>query len=438
MQRSLHMPSVSKELRVLVISKEAWRDEQNGGNVLSNIFGPLDAQFAQVYCTDALPNNAICQRYFQITDRMMLNSLLHGTKAGKVLEYAEPPHAPISKEEFSSAKGRGLESIRVARELLWSIGRIDYEALAAFIDWLNPNVVFAPCYGNHYMLAITRWVATRYRVPIVSYISDDFYTNRQLRLSLLYWANHFLLRRHVRQTFTLYDLVYTMTDEQKTQCERDFRANMKILRKGGSFEEGLEKKRVNKPICLVYAGGIYLNRWKTLSHLAKAIAAVNGGEQRFRLDVYTSSQITPEIQRQLEVPGVSQLHKAVSSSELKAIYAQADIALHVEGFDLANRFKVRMSFSTKIVDCLDSGCAVMAICDPSQAGFAYLRRNDAAICIGDLDSLEPALERIASTPELLIEYQAKAFDLGRKSHDQRHITEEIERDFERLAFGAQR
>ena len=53
-------------------------------------------------------------------------------------------------------------------------------------------------------------------------------------------------------------------------------------------------------------------------------------------------------------------------------------SLHAEAFDRTSRHVVRMSFSTKIVDCMDSGCAVMAICDDKQAGGSYLRRNDCA------------------------------------------------------------
>ena len=50
-------------MKVLVISAEAWRDDTNGGNVLSNIFNNMDATFAQVYCSTQLPSNKICNKY---------------------------------------------------------------------------------------------------------------------------------------------------------------------------------------------------------------------------------------------------------------------------------------------------------------------------------------------------------------------------------------
>ena len=68
-------------MKILVISKEAWRDEQNGGNVLTNMFSHFSgSEFAQIYCNEQEPNNAICRNYYQMSDRMMVNNILHRTK----------------------------------------------------------------------------------------------------------------------------------------------------------------------------------------------------------------------------------------------------------------------------------------------------------------------------------------------------------------------
>ena len=60
-------------MKVLIISQELWSENNNGGNVLSNLFSGFDAEFAQIYCSPGTPNNKICKRYFQITDSMIVN-----------------------------------------------------------------------------------------------------------------------------------------------------------------------------------------------------------------------------------------------------------------------------------------------------------------------------------------------------------------------------
>ena len=51
--------------RVLIISDESWRNEDNGGIGLTNLFGPLtdEFEFAQIYCRPVKPNNDVCKKY---------------------------------------------------------------------------------------------------------------------------------------------------------------------------------------------------------------------------------------------------------------------------------------------------------------------------------------------------------------------------------------
>lgn len=418
-------------MKILVISKEAWRDEQNGGNVLSNMFANFNADFAQIYCNEQEPNNGICKHYYQMTDRMMVNNILHRSKVGKILDYScMPQNTNDQAESFKSAtRNIGGSLKRALREMVWKMGKWDETEIQAFVREFNPDVIFAPCYGNNYMQKLTILVHEVANVPVISYISDDFYTNNQIKFSPLFWLNHFIVRHNTHKVFKHYSLVYTMTDEQKEQCERDFGANMKILRKSGVFDSQLEKQRVNGPIRFVYAGGIYLNRWKTLGHLADAMRSINEDDVKMTLDIYTNNPLTGEMSKAINDGTTSKVHKAVSMTKLREIYHHSDIALHAEAFDIANRHTVRMSFSTKIVDCLDSGCAVMAICDEKQAGFAYLKRNDSAICVSKIGDLKKVLQHLLDNPETIIDYQHKAFALGRKNHLQKDIDKMLEQDF---------
>ena len=145
---------------------------------------------------------------------------------GRVLNYEEYPKAEYDPHADVEVRGIkkwiGGETVRIAREFFWWVAPWHTKRLDDFVLAFNPDVIFAPCYGNHYMLRLTRIVHSLTRKPVISYISDDFYTNRQYRLSPLYWVNHFLLRKHVRQTITCYKLVYTMTEEQKLPVRERF------------------------------------------------------------------------------------------------------------------------------------------------------------------------------------------------------------------------
>ena len=423
-------------MKILVLSKEVWRDDTNGGNVLSNMFSGFNAEFAQIYCASGTPSNNICKRYFQITPKEAVkNFFRHGAVGVERVFDDFPNDTDIDrKEEQSDKKIHGFfhkhswGMFHAFEDLVWNTSNWKNKKLTKFIDDFAPDIIFAPCYGNKFMLKLTRFVAKRTGKKVISYISDDSYTLRQFSLSPYFWIRRLGVRRQLRKTFPYYSLVYTMTETQKTQCEKDFGANMKILRKSGiCSDEPL--KTTTTPIKMVYAGGIYCNRWKTLKVVADALRVINKDGLKATLSVYTGNPINKKINKALNDGQSSVICGAVSQGNLREIYRDSDIALHVESFDLKNRLAVRMSFSTKIVDCLASGCAVMAICDKKQGGYEYLKSENAAICIDDLKKLKSVLQGVVENPDVIDEYRVLAKECVLRNHDFNAISGAVKSDF---------
>lgn len=424
-------------MRILVVSDEVWRDDTNGGNVLSNMFDNFNADFAQIYCNTGTPLNNICKYYYQMTAGQVIRNFLKHSPIGKEIifsEFASDTGSQIPAEQPNKKFNNFFHKYRwgiffALEDFLWNTSNWKNDKLMNFIDDFNPDVIFAPCYGNKFMLKLTRFIAKRTGKKVISYISDDSYTLKQFNLSPYYWIRRFCVRRQLRKTFPYYSLVYTMTETQKTQCEKNFNANMKILRKANPFKDIPLKITVNKPIKMVYAGGIYCKRWKTLKVIVDALKEINKKEVKAVLEVYTGNQIAKKINKYLNDGRNSFIKGIVSQEELKNIYLNSDIAIHAESFDLKNRLSVRMSFSTKIVDCLASGCAVLAVCDRKQGGYVYLKENDAAICVDSLKDVKNKLVEIVNDPEIIIEFQAKAKKCCELNHDRKLISEIIAQDF---------
>lgn len=425
-------------MRVLIISAEVWQDSQNGGNVLSNIFRDTGFVLAQIYCNPGTPQNRLCTHYYQMTDSMVIRGFLNRKPIGRAfdLDSDDTEHSEFNMKAEQPNKGfyaffhnHRMGIFYAMRNILWNASNWKNGGLDKFVEDFDPDIIFAPCYGSKFMLRLTRYVSKLTGKKIISYISDDSYTLHQFSLSPLYWLNRFSVRRQLRQTFPYYALVYTMTETQKEQCEYDFGANMKILLKAVPLGEIPEKTAVGSPIRLIYAGGIYLNRWKTLAAVADEVREINKEGKKIQLDIYTGNEVSPKINLLLNDGENSIIHGIVSLNELHEIYKKSDIALHVESFDLKNRLAVRMSFSTKIVDCLASGCAVMAICDEKQGGFNYLKKEDAAICINSINDIKNQLSSIVNSSDVILSYAQKAKQCCQKNHDREKISKMIIEDF---------
>lgn len=415
-------------MRILIISYEAWNNYTNGGNVLSNIFGRIEAEYAQIYCSSGQPDNKICKKYFQMTDRMLLSRKNKG-KIFSIDDLGEEEVSNSNKKRKTIRFGRNILSL--AREICWNVAKWKNRELKKFITDFKPDIIFAPCYGFPHMLKLNRYVKKIANTPMISYISDDLYSLKKISFSPFFWWNLFCTRRQVRKTFKEYDLIYTMTKLQKDEYEHYFHKPMKILCKCEDFDFP-RKKNVNKPIKIIYAGGIYLNRWKILGKIRKALIHINAQETQAELHIYTGNTVNRKQKKALHDGKNSYLYHAINKEKLDKIYREHDIALHVEAFDWKNKKITRLSFSTKIIDCLNSGCAVMAIGPKGQAGIEYLEENDAAICLFREKEIERALKEIIENPNTICDYAENARVLGRKNHNQVNVTKMLKDDFDRI------
>jgi len=401
-------------MKILIISLELWADYSNGGNVFSNIFSGVNATFAQVYCSQGIPHNSLCYQYLQGTDKSFVkSSLLHKTPWRSFY-----PASEMSLERSNCESKDGLKSFfskfktpffYFSRDVSRCCSSWKNKDLIDFVKQFSPDLIFAPNYSSPFMLKLDRFCQKVAGVPMVSYISDDNYSLKQLDFSLFFWIHRFWIRKEIRKTMARCSLLYTMTDEQKNELQPIFHLPIKILRKSALMISEPHKFVFGR-LSMIYAGGLYNGRWRTLLHLAKTVVQMksDGLAAECTIDIFTSCS-NKKIVSKLVKCGC-RVHAAVDSERLFDEYRKHDIALHVESFSKRMALRNRLSFSTKITDCLSSGCAVLAICPDSNAGLKFLARNQAAICVTNKKSLCHAIVSL-SNPNVLESYSENALSL---------------------------
>lgn len=422
-------------MNILIVSYEAWRDTNNGGNVLSNIFRAFpDAKLAQLYCSGEMPQNSVCQAYFQIADSMLLSSQKGRALEEKDYSVDETGTANVAENRVKNRVPSLLkEPVLLARELLWTVFRWKTPELEDFIRDFKPDLIFAPCYAYYHVSKLALYAKEVAGCPMISYISDDNYSLKQLRFSPSFWINRLITRKWIRRHFAACSLVYTMTDMQKEEYEAKLKRPMKVLCKSAEFTP--REAAVGSPVRFIYAGGLYLNRWRMLSKLAEAIRALNRDGIRAELHIYSGSRLKESRVNRLHDGTHSFLHGAIPFSELTERYRESDVAVHVESFDLKNRLITRLSFSTKIIDCMNSGCAILAVGPDTQAGIAYLREHGAAACVCDPKELSSTVRELVDHPEQIRDYAQRAHRLGKQNHDRAVIEKHLKQDFREVIEG---
>lgn len=415
--------------KVLVMTRNAWNDNNCTGNTLSNFFaGWPKSRIANAFFRAEKIDNSVCERYYRVTEQELVRSVFHksGFVGGKLtyVPQTETKHVTDNEEDVAQSKNlygffsrhRWVLALW-ARDILWSLGAWKNTSFDEFLTEFAPDVIYMPCYDSVYMHRILWYVKKKIGARIVLFTGDDTYTLKQFNLSPLFWINRFIDRRTMRKSVKAADTLFVISDLQKQEYDRIFKRDCVILRKGGNFDVAFSPKAsYEKPLRLVYTGNIHSGRWKTLALLASAIREINADAPKLQMDIYTLSARDDTIIQALNIEGCSRIMPPATNEEISQALQDADVLVFVEPFELKEKLKWRLSFSTKIVDYLASSRAVLAIGPKGLSSMDYLQRNDAAICINDRAKIKEHLEALVENPELAHEFAQKAWDCGKKNN----------------------
>ena len=390
-------------MRVLIITRSQWDDRLANGNTLSNLFSHWkDTEYACIYCRDSLPNNNCCSNYLSISPLHVAKNLLTPWRIGRKIDCKKKNN--VSNNIFENrlidkSKGHRLASYLIT-EFVYCIGHWLNRKCKKFINDFAPDVVF--CFGvpDPVNFGLIKYINKNTNAVIVSYFVDDLYNGRKKTLLQKKITKYRLLK-----IAEMSDLCYGISQKMCDEYSIIFKRKFSLLFKGCEIREC--KESVNNPIRFVYAGNLLFNRSESLIALANAINILNNGETKATLDVYSGTTICDEIKKSLNIKGTSRLNASKSYEEIKEIMHKADIVLHVESFDKEEMNVVRLSFSTKITDCMQSGSVLMAIGPSEIASIEYIKNSiPGTIVVNSIEDLTNVIKNIVEHPDSLV-YKAK-------------------------------
>lgn len=423
-------------MRILVVGIDCWNDSTNGNNVYSNWFTGFDAEFANIYLGPGIPENECCEKYFQITDKMMAQSL-YSKRAGKcfripfekmLAKSAAYPSIESDETVYKKAKAFSGQILYLVRDILWSIGRINKSALEEFITDFNPDIIFCPHLYSVRVRRVERIIHSICNAPMVGFTGDAEVSLHNISFNPLFWIRRIPLHWSYAKHIKLFKHYFTFSEKQCEEIIKQYGVPSSTLYKCTECKPIIEKE-TNSPLKIIYAGRLYCNRWKTISSIGDALTILNRDSVKAEVYVYSQDRLTAKQKDALSPSRFIHFMGATHPSNLPRIYQDADIALHVESFDKKNRLDTMHSFSTKIIDLMSSSCAILAICWDQNNGWNYLKREDAAICISKTEEILPTLQEIVSKPQIIKNYAKKANECGMRNHSKERIQNQIKDAF---------
>lgn len=424
-------------MKILFISMSPIHKGVSIGNTFLNVLEGLpDAEFFSVYTKSGAPDARI-QSAFQISEKMLVNKLLHKTNTvGRRVEERDVQTNAQPDKLVTFAQKKRYTVLFWGQALVWTLPYWKSDALHAFLDECQPDILFTLLSDSVPLNKLICHIQAYLQKPLVIYAWDNNYTLKMGAVSPLRRLNRHINRIYMRATVKKAAQMYVISDVQKRDYEKAFGIPCKVLTKSADFSgDPPVKTKYHEPMQIVFTGNIGTNRWKSLAMIARALQTVNRNGVRAQLRIYTSTPLTDKMKAALEIADTSFLMGSVPASEIPCIQSDADMLVHVEAFDRQNRLAVRQSFSTKLVDYFKAARPILAVGPRDVASMEHLIANDCALTAQTETELVEKLTPLIGDSDALTELARRAYDCGRAHHDKSKMDAMLFADLQTAARG---
>lgn len=419
--------------KILIVSRLNW-DDKSVSNTLTNLFSDYDStKIARIYIETQHPNTKCCQLFYQISEFSLVRKLWKwNQKTGRIINTSKDCKQSEVGDKIATREASTMGFVRShrswiftwLRELLWMLGGWKTKELRQFIVDFNPDIVWLDGSPLILMNRLNNYVLNIAKKPAVTFLMDDVYCYESCT-GIMDKLFKYFLRKHVRHTVANCQHVFVASPKMKTEYDRIFGVDSTFITK--SFRSDTLKTNVDtihNPIKMVYLGNVLIGRLDSLIHIAECIKAINKDRQKLQLAIYTNSYISDEDKRRLLIDEGVQLFPPVSYDKVPAIIEDSDVLVFTESMDGKNMLVARLSFSTKIIDYIQSGKCILAVGPKEVAPIEYFKNEDAAIVATNKKELMDALV-LLTDHTVIREYAEKAVDCGKRNHDRKKMNNAI-------------
>ena len=421
-------------MKILVITRNAWDDTNAIGNTLSNFLcGVEGAEFASIYFRASKPNNKLCKKYYHTSETEILKKWFKPSSIGHSFTTSEDGEATQNKKSKEKTLIRAIQKygIKAAYKIsdrLWYSKKWINKRLDDFIEEFKPDlmVTFVKSAPQYYLTL--KHIREKYKVPLFSWIADDEYTA--------------LLKKNAKREIS--NLQYIINESAKvTGCSEElceyynsvFGCNAETLYKGCDLSNPLKNKN-NDNLTIVYAGNLLYGRLEIISRLADSLKKNSEISQNVIFEVYSNTNLLDsEIQTHFGDDSVVKYMGRKDYGFIKERLSNADVVLHAESFNEEQILKTKYSFSTKIVDYLQSGSVILAIGPSEISSIKYIAKIPGAYVINDLEKIDEGLKTLFADASAFYEMASATRQFAKLHHDSCLLSQKINETFRNILEG---
>lgn len=425
-------------MKVLVISHNPITTYQSMGKTFLSLFSEFKKdELCQFYIYPSFPDVDACNSYYRITDRNIFDSYTHfGKVNGRELcsediDTSNHNFYENEKEEsFINVKKTAIKTI--LRDFMWRFSRWNNEQLKSWIQREKPTCIFFAGGESKFIYNIAMQIASRYSLPIATYICDEFYfleDPSSFPLKVHFW----FLKKKIEKCIGISKLLVTISEELNHAYSSYFQKRAVTIYTGSSRSAQLSSSSVGTVVKgFYYFGNLAFGRFDSLEQIGRCLEQINEEQnQKYRLYIYTRTLSDSEkeiVQNSKTIVYCGY----VNGKDYEKAYADADVLVHVESFRKKDIQRVKNSISTKIADALSSGKPMLAYGPDSISSIKYLAKEHAACVVSDKRGLLNSIKAMLNK-EYRERLVSQALQVAMKNHNSSNNSRFLYKELQRIS-----
>lgn len=403
--------------KVLVISNNSFSKTSNNGRTLGNLFmgWPKD-RIAQFCISTTEPDYDVCENYYLLTDRSMLNGFKH-LKKGKRCDietgFGTEGNAIIGGKKVFKTPWKAL-----FRHVVWSGRRWESKEFKEWVDVFQPEILVVMNSDSTFILDIATSLSLKKNLPLVMYNTEGFYLFTKSYFRKSKWLNNTafhvyqsIYRHHFRRMMKRVVLSVHLNQTLASDYRNEFGGKHLVSYTGSNLQFDSSEIQTQDPN-FTYLGNLGFDRPLALIEIAETLQDINAD---FKLDVYGRIP-RPEVKLLFEnCPGIC-FHGSISYEEVTNVIYDSTILFHAEAKTEKFKEALRYGFSTKIADSISSGHPFIMYSPRDIAGAEYIKETGAGWLAENKDELRTAILLILNNRE----ERTKVLNVARRIAKENH------------------
>ena len=348
---------------------------------------------AQIFSDPKTPVKGHCGTLFKITDYRLLQRWKgKQIDTGVIYKYEDLPDNNESekiKDESKAARqayrfgSKHSAFTHLLRGILWRKKFWNTNKLNDWLDKFGPECVFLSFSDDYFIPQIALYVATRYSIPIVSSIGDDYYFNTHFSLNPIYLLYKYSYRSLIKKVLSHKGNAIYISDKIRDKYNKEFGLQGETVYLTSTVKrKSFSPININNPL-ITYFGNIRMGRNHSLNDIGHILGQIN---KDYRLEIY-SGEKNPDVYEIFKSNPNIIYGGTIPYEEVQKKMSSSDVTIIVEGFKQKDIDWSRYSLSTKAADALASGVTILAYGSLECGIIEYMKSTNAAFVCTDKSQL---------------------------------------------------